>query len=141
MVKTNDMETITLDSDITVFYITAASFPDGVLEAHQKLHALITYSTERKYFGLSRPERGTITYHAAAEEMHKGEAEELGLETLVIKKGEYISITVKDFMSDVKSIEQAFSQLLTHPGLDPQGYCVEQYLNDKDVLCMIRLQN
>jgi hypothetical protein len=37
------METIKLENDITVMYVTAASFPDGVLAAHQKLHSLIPF--------------------------------------------------------------------------------------------------
>jgi hypothetical protein len=135
------METTTLDQDIKIFYMTAKSFPEGVLEAHQKLHALIPYSTERRYFGLSRPENGTILYKAAAEEMQPGEAEKLKCDTLTIKKGSYISITIPDFMNDIPAIQRTFNQLLSQPGLDPQGYCVEEYINEKDMICMVRLNN
>jgi predicted transcriptional regulator YdeE len=134
------METITLNNDIKVFYITAKSFPDGVKQAHEQLHALIPFSKVRKYFGLSRPENGGgIVYKAAAEEKEAGEAEKLGCQTIVIKKGKYLSQTINDFMKDIPSIGHTFQQLLSHPGLDPQGYCVEWYLNNKDVQCMIRL--
>lgn len=134
------METITVNEDIPVFYVTASSFPEGVLAAHQTLHALIPYSEKRRYFGLSRPENdGGIVYRAAAEELNDGEAGQLNLETITIKKGRYVSLLVKDFMKDISSIEKAFNQLLTYPGLDPQGYCVELYLSQKDVQCMIRL--
>lgn len=134
------MEIITIDNDIKVFYITASSFPDGVLAAHQTLHGLISYSENRKYFGLSRPENnGDIVYRAAAEELNDGEARELNLETITLKKGHYVSLLVKDFMKDISGIEKAFNQLLTYPGLDPQGYCVELYLGQKDVQCMVRL--
>lgn len=134
------METIFINEDIPVFYVTASSFPDGVLAAHQTLHALIPYSESRRYFGLSRPENnGGIVYRAAAEELNDGEAGQLKLETITIKKGRYVSLLVKDFMKDISSIEKAFNQLLTYPGLDPQGYCVELYLSQKDVQCMIRL--
>ena len=134
------METITLNNDIKVFYITAKSFPDGVLDAHNKLHALVPFSTDRKYFGISRPENGTIVYKAAAEEINPGEAEKLKCDTLVLKKGKYICLIVNDYMKDIQSIERAFKKLLSYPGLDPKGYCVEWYLNDKDVKCMIRLE-
>jgi predicted transcriptional regulator YdeE len=134
------METITQDKDIIVFYITATSFPNGVLEAHQKLHSLIHFSTERKYFGLSRPENGGgITYRAAAEQLESGEAEKLNLDTIVLKKGRYLSLTVNDYMKDIPGIGKAFQEILAQPGLDPQGYCVEWYLSDKDVQCMVRL--
>ncbi|MBO9703365.1 MAG: transcriptional regulator [Sporocytophaga sp.] len=135
------MEKIKFDKDIKVFYVNAKSFPEGIQEAHQKLHSLITFSKDRKYFGVSRPEQGgEIVYRAAAEELESGEAEKLHLETLVLKKGEYVSITIKDFAKDIMSIDRAFKELLALPDLDPQGYCVEWYYNEKDVNCMIRLK-
>lgn len=133
------METITLDKDIKVFYITASSFPEGIETAHQQLHSRVPFSTDRKYFGISRPENGVITYKAAAEELQEGEAEAFHCAALVLKKGKYISVTIKDYLQDVAGIGHAFQELLSSPGLDPQGYCVEWYFNDKDVKCMIRL--
>lgn len=129
-----------VDKDIKVFYITATSFPQGILGAHEKLHSLIPFSTERKYFGVSRPENGAIVYRAAAEEINEGEAERLQCKTLVLKKGSYISLILNDYMKDLPAIERTFKQLLSHPGIDPQGYCVEWYLNNKDVKCMVRLK-
>jgi hypothetical protein len=135
------METIKLENDIKVFYVTAKSYPDGILAAHQKLHTLAPFSpsNKRSYYGVSRPENGVITYRAAAEEIAPGEAEKLNCDTLVLKKGKYISLTIVDFMKDIQSINRAFKQLLSYRGLDPSGYCVEKYLNDTDVQCMIRL--
>lgn len=134
------METITLDKDIKVLYVTATAFPEGILAAHQTLHAKIPYTTERKYFGISRPENnGNIVYRAAAEEITAGEAEALDCDMLILKKGKYISLMVFDYMKDLSSIDKAFQQLLSSPNLDPEGYCVEWYLTDKDLRCMIRL--
>ena len=134
------MEEMTLDNDIKVFYIAAKSFPGGVLKAHQELHKLVPFSNGRKYFGISRPEKGVIVYKASTEEKEPGEAEKLKCKTLVINKGKYICSTISDFMMEIQSIERTFKELLAYPGLDPNGYCLEWYLNDKDVKCMIRLQ-
>lgn len=134
------METITLAKDTTVFYVTASSFPEGVLAAHQKLHSMIPFSTDRNYYAFSRPEKGSvITYRAAAEEKFPGEGATHHCETLVLKKGKYLAETVHDFMNNIPAIGQLFEKLISLPGLDPQGYCVEWYINDKDVTCMIRL--
>ena len=133
------METITLDNDITVFYINATSFPGGIMDAHEKLHALVPFSTDRRYFGISRPENGVIVYRAAAEEITPGEAKQFNCETLILKKGKYICLTVIDYAKDLQSIERSFEKLLAYPGIDPQGYCVEWYMNGKDVKCMVRL--
>lgn len=135
------MEIVTLETEIKVFYITAISFPEGIIDAHKKLHSLLPFSTDRKYFGISRPENGVIIYKAAAEELIQEEADKLNCQTLVLKKGQYISLTVNDYNNDIQSIEKAFKKLLSSPDLDPEGYCVEWYLTDKDVKCMIRLKN
>ena len=104
-----------VDKDVTVMCITAKSFPDGVLEAHQKLHGLVPPGNNRRYYGLSRPEKKVSTYHAAAEQLQNNEAGEFGLHTITIKKGSYISIKVRDFMSDLSSIGRAFEQILQEP--------------------------
>ncbi|MBC7826860.1 MAG: transcriptional regulator [Chitinophagaceae bacterium] len=106
------MEKFNLDNDIPVFYTTADSFPGGILEAHQKLHSSIPFSTDRRYFGISRLENGAIVYKAAAEEKNSGEAEKLNLETFVVKKGKYICLTVTDYARDVQSIGKAFQKLI-----------------------------
>ncbi len=134
------METIIIDNDIKVFYVTATSFPDGVMDAHKKLRAIVPFSTKRRYFGISQPENETIIYKAAAEEIIPGEAEQYGCDTLILKKGKYISETIFDFMTNIPAIGNAFKQMLTHPDIAPNGYCVELYPNDKDIKCMVRLE-
>jgi hypothetical protein len=91
------MEKVKIDKDIKVLYVTARSFPDGIPDVVKNLHLLIPFSKERNIFGLSRPENGgEIVYRAAAEEMEKNEAEKLGCGTLIIKKGDYIGLTIND---------------------------------------------
>ena len=135
------MEKYNLEKDIHVFCVKAASFPGGITAAHQKLHALIPFSTSRRYFGISRPENGKIVYSAAAEELQAGESEKLKCDPFIIPKGEYISIEIANYASDIQSIGKAFGKLTAYKGIDPQGYCIEWYLNGKDVRCMIRLKS
>jgi hypothetical protein len=136
------MKTITIEKDITLFYVEAESYPDGILAAHKKLHSMVPFSKERNYYGVSRPENGgAIVYKAAAEEMKPGEAEKYQCKTLVLKKGNYISTVIDDYRKDVSSIGRTFQELLKHPGIDPKGYCVEWYLSENSVQCMVRLEN
>jgi hypothetical protein len=134
------MEEMLLEKDIPVFCVTAKSFPGGVLEAHEKLHSLVPLSSERSYFGLSRPEKGVILYKAAAEEKKEGEAEKLGCEKFIIRRGKYIYRTIEDYVKDTGQIGVAFQKLISEPGIDPNGYCVEWYLNDKEVKCMVKMK-
>lgn len=133
------METIRIEKDIPVFYVQAESFPEGILQVHQQLHSLIPYNKERRYFGLSRPENGVIVYRAAVEEVKEGEGRELLCPLLIIPKGNYYTITIKDFGKTPNAITRAFAELLLQSDIDPQGYCVEEYLNNRDVRCMVRI--
>lgn len=136
------MEKYQLDREIKVFYIQADSFPAGVMAAWQKLHSLFPEPRERKYFGISWPEdKDAIVYKAATEENYPGEAVKYGCETFLIKKGEYTSTVIVDFMKDVQRIGAAFRELLGNPQIDPGGCCVEVYFNEKDVRCMVRLED
>src|SRR6185312_3306921 len=130
-----------IDRDIKLFCVPATSFPDGILDAHMQLHKLVSNPNERTFYGISRPERDTIIYKAAVEDIYPGEAEKLNCETIMLPKGRYVNTVINDFMSEPQSIGKAFQKMLERTDLDPDGYCVEEYLNDKDVKCMIRLED
>ena len=135
------MEIINFNEDIQVYYVEADFFPENILEAHQKLHQGVTYSKERKYFDLSRPEKGVIHYKAAAEKLETDEREGISFPTMILPKGKYRSITIEDYMKDIEGIGKAFTELTSGRDIDPEGYCVEWYYNEDDVKCMIRLQD
>ena len=114
---------------------------DGVLAVHQKLHADFALGNGRRYFGISYPAgKGTIVYKAGTEELATSEAEKTGYETFILKKGNYIYKDVLNFRENIAVIGKTFSELLIHTNIDPNGCCVEEYLNETDVRCMVRLQ-
>lgn len=134
------MNTINFDNDITIMYVQAATFPDGVMPAYEALHSKLPFSPDRKFLSVSRPEgNGEISYKAGAEILDNEEADKHGLPTLTLKKGGYVMITIENFMTDVSSVGRAFEELMQNPDIDPEGYCVEWYFNETDVHCMIRL--
>jgi hypothetical protein len=136
------MEIFNLDTDIKVLCVTAKSFPDGIMEAFDQLHSIVPVTEKGRQFGISRPnESGNIVYKAAMEEVHDGEAALLGCEPFVIKKGTYLFVDRTDFMKDLPGIGSSFQMLIAQPNIDPDGYCLEWYLNDKDVRCMVRLDD
>jgi len=136
------METFILENDIRVFCVTAKSFPDGIMEAFEKLYASVDLGDRGRQFGISRPnQKGQIVYKAALEEINDGDAEKFGCEPFVIQKGSYIFLDRLNFMKDLQSIGRAFHELISQPGIDPNGYCLEWYLNPNDVRCMVRLED
>lgn len=137
------MDTRIIGKDISIFYVNATSFPQGVLEAFEKLHEHFPFSPERNFYGLSRPENGQgIVYKAAAEVKNPEELVKYRIDTMNIPRGTYITELVHDFKENIPAIGATFEKLMQHPGIDPQGYCIEWYLpDDRDVLCMIRVIN
>jgi len=134
------METIVLGKEIKTYYVQATSFPEGVMSAHAEMDSLVPFSTNRRSFGISRPENGEIVYKVAAEELETGELSSLGLKEFVIPKGKYIALTIKDFRRDISSVQLAFDQLIVRPEIDPEGYCIEWYQGLDDVICMVKLK-
>jgi len=136
------METFFLDSDIKVLCVTAKSFPNGIMEAFDKLHSFVPFGEKRRLFGISRPNKqGIIIYKAALEEIYQGEAEKFGCESFVIQKGKYIYLDRTDYAKDISGMGEAFHELISQPNIDPNGYCLEWYLNEKDVRCLVRLDD
>ena len=136
------METYFLKDDINLLCVDATSFPEGIEAAHQKLHSLLSTTNNRKFFGISYPQGGgKIIYKAAVEESFKGEGEQLNLDTFVVKKGEYKGSRIVNYQDHIDSLGKTFQKILTNPRIDPNGCCVEMYLNDEDVQCMVRLDS
>ena len=134
------MEKYILKENINLIYVTAKSFPDGVMEAFENLGKKVDTKNGRSLFGISFPGRdGKIIYKAGANELSEGEAEKLGCESFTVKKGTYNSIFISDFMNNISAVGKAFNEILKDPLIDPNGCCVEMYLNEKDVRCMVRL--
>lgn len=132
------MEKYTLDKDISLFYVTAVSFPAGVGGAFSKLSSLLPEDDHRILYGISRPEgNGGIVYRAAAEEAYPGEGAEKGCETFLVRKGTYLSEYLADWKKDETIVGRTFRKLLDQPGLDPNGYCLEIYPNHEDVRCLV----
>jgi hypothetical protein len=131
-----------IDQDIDVVFLTADNFPHDVPDAYQVLNTLIPYNPSRRYFGISQPDRtGAIQYKAAAEILPMENISNPKLMKFTITKGIFVSLYIINHFKDSKSISNAFEQLLQHPKLDPNGYCLEVYkdYSDVDVQCMVRI--
>lgn len=135
------MEKKKIENDIRTICIKAVSFPGGVKEAHEKLHAL-PGEEKRRFFGISwMGKNNEIIYYAAADELSAEEAITYGCETFTIKKGDYCGIMLKDWCKTPELVGITFQELLKEPGLDPNGYCLEIYHGDTDMECLVKLKS
>lgn len=133
------MEKYELINDILVMNFPAQSFPEGILPAFEKLESKLDSYNDRIFFGISWPDKnGKIMYKAAAGEKYRGEAKVYELDTFTIRKGTYITKLIKDYKKNISQVGIVFQQLLQHPQLDTNAYCLEWY-KDHDVFCMVKL--
>lgn len=136
------MEIISLDKDIKTFYVTAKTFPMGVRNAHEKIHAMLPTTAGRQFYGISNSDtEGGIIYRAAVAEIFDGEAKQYNLPTFIIKKGTYISEALKDYHKDVSIVGKTFQAMLKDPRLDNEGYCLEIYPNERDIQCLVKIND
>ncbi len=134
------MDSFNLTEDIQVVCVTAKSFPDDIERAHIHLHGILPEKQRRRFFGISWPgPDGQIIYKAAADLTDDETPGQYKLETFTIKQGPYNSFYIKDFMEDPGSIRRAFQLLIAQHEVDPDGYCLEWYIGDNDVKCMVPL--
>jgi len=136
------MENLKIEEDKHVMVCQARSFPDGIMPAFRQLHSLVPDAFQRTTYGLSRPEGSmeNIIYKAAVDESYEGEGRELGLDTMVIPAGNYKSIIIKDYREKPSAIGAAFTQLLSVPDIDPDGFCLEIYKDNNEVVCAVPLK-
>jgi hypothetical protein len=128
------------DTDFKVYCLTASSFPAGLKEVYDKLHATYPPGNGRSYFGLSWPDgEGSLVYKAAVKLNEADGLPPSDYEPFIIKKGVYLSEDIPKFMEDVQSIGKLFQKMIKEPGIDPNGYCLEMHLNPTDVRCMVKL--
>jgi len=134
------MEQILIENDIPVCRVKASSFPAGIKAAHEKVHTLFPPNGIRKYYGISHGGgKGEIHYWAAVSGKPAESDQKDVTDNFVIRKGKYISIHIKNWMANENSVAQAFQQLLQHNGIDPDGYCLEEYPNETDIRCSVPL--
>jgi len=131
------MQIYTLEQDIPVLCERAHSFPEDIMGAFERLQT--KYEAHRTMYGLSRPEEGKIVYMAAADRQNSDDTAAMGCEVFDIPKGRYAYVDITDWAANIPAIGKTFDELCHLPGIDPQGYCVEWYVNPKDVRCMVRL--
>lgn len=137
------MQEFIVKQDIQVLCVMASSFPEGIMAAYNKLHSILPDAAQRDAYGISHggASLGSIIYKAGSVMNNEQDAEQYGLEVFTIKAGKYIGTVLKNWKEDEASIGRTFQQLLGNYDIDPHGACIEKYLDENDVQCMVRLKD
>jgi len=134
------MKILKFNYNFKAFYIDVKSFPDEIGSTFQELFKYFPNDDGRKIMGISKYENGKFSYKVAAEILHNDELSIHKLPILEIENGSYVYIEIKNFISNIDLISEAFTNLISNTNIDPNGYCIELY-KDNDVLCLVKLEN
>lgn len=132
------MEKITIQENIPVICVRAASFPGEVKAAFEKLYSSVPDPHERTTYGLSYVENGNLVYKAAFSRKDDDHPEKLGVETDTIPKGEYIADTIHDFENHRDQFQPTFQKL--GDSEQKTGTRGVEWYQGKDVKCMLPLK-
>ncbi|MDB5012075.1 MAG: putative transcription activator [Daejeonella sp.] len=135
------MDNYILKGDLTLFYLDVETFPEGIREAFDKLDTMVINKEGRYAYGISyKDDQGKIRYKAAVTQLYESENEKYGCKSLTLKAGNYITITILDWMKRLELIGQTFMQLCENPDFDTSSPCVEWYKSGQELQCMVRLK-
>jgi hypothetical protein len=127
-----------LKEDVKIFGVRVKTFPDGIGEAFDALVKMIPGGFNRSYYGISYMEGNDIIYKATAEEVIDGEAEKYKCEKFTIEKGEYLAVTITEWLQKTGSIKDVFHDMMQDSRADNSSPCVEWYKNDNEMICMLK---
>lgn len=132
------MEVYELKNDIKVFCVQAKAFPYDIKDAFGTLIKKLPAVEGRTFFGISYENKHhKMIYNAAVLEAFEGEGRKYNCESFVIKKGKYLSETLKNWKQDASSIGQTFKRMSEQRN-DVMFPCVEWY-EGEDVRCMVKI--
>jgi hypothetical protein len=135
------MEKFVVDEDLHLFGNRVNSFPVGIKESFDGLIAMLPEGLERDYYGVSWMEGEAVIYYTMAAEKFAGESNRYACEMkLDIGKGEYLGVTVRDWMSKTDSIKDVFDGLMKDKRVVVGAPCVEWYKSDEEMVCMMKLR-
>ena len=133
------MEVYELKKDMKVFCVQARSFPNDIKDAFGTLINKLPAIEGRTFFGISYEGKNhKMIYNAAVLETFDGEGKKYGCDSYVIKKGKYLSETLKNWKRNEASIGQTFKKMSEERN-DVTFPCVEWYQGE-DVRCMVKIR-
>jgi predicted transcriptional regulator YdeE len=134
------MEILIIDSDQPVFGRRVAGFPLGIGAAFEQLMQMVPGGDKRSCYGISSmDEKGGIVYLAAIAGQEPDEAEKYQCERYTIHKGEYLAVTVLDWLQKTHCINNVFHEMMQDDRFARDTPCVEWYKNDKEMICLLQV--
>jgi hypothetical protein len=132
------MDTFMIEKDIPVFGFRVEKFPLEIKETFDRLVTIIG-GFEQPLYGISWMEGNEVIYYAMADDEIPGLAKHHAAEQRTIQKGNYLKVTVKDWLSKTDKLNAIFHEMMSDPRADLSSACVEIYKNDEEMYCLVKL--
>lgn len=132
----NEISIRQLDS-LKLMYVQAATFPDGIQDAWDKLEKTLATMKGRKFYGTSHYENGKMIYRACVIPVDDAEALKLGLKTFSIPPGKYAAAKLMDWSSQIPKIKEIFTELNNNYTANPDLPNIEFYKSSEEVILML----
>ncbi len=135
------MEKRTIANDITIIYLQAKSFPEGIDEVWREIFKVLPNVEKRTtYFGYSQMQAdGSILYRAGTLLLADDDPKKFS--TMVIPQGLYASRSLENYMEKRDQFGSIFQELLASEGVDQEkAFCLEWYESQTLAHCMVPLR-
>ncbi len=133
------MEEYHLENDLKVFGLQVKTFPLGIGEAFDSLIGRLPGGLNRAYYGISYITDKGVVYLAVTAERFEGESAKYPYDSFRIAKGNYRTVIVKDWSTKTDQIKDVFHTMMKDQCPDEHRPCVEWYKDDKEMMCMVRI--
>jgi len=77
---------------------------------------------------------------ATAEEKYLGEAEKYNCDRYIIEKGEYLAVTIIDWLKKTDCIKDVFQDMMEDDRADNTKPVVEWYKTETEMLCLVKMK-
>lgn len=122
---------------LTLMYIKAESFPDGITAAWDKLDKALPSMKGRKFYGAAKMIDGKMEYRASVVPLNENEHKSLGMEIFTIPAGNYAAKKLHNWQSNIPQIREIFTELNEKYKANPALYNLEYYESEKELIIML----
>ena len=133
-----DILIIKLD-ELTLMYVEAESFPDGIKASWDQLEKLVNSPNHRVYYGLSKCIETKLIYRACVVPLDDDEPKRLGLKTITIPPSSYAAKKLINWPSKIPMFGTIFDELFKKYSTNKDLFAVEYYKDMEEVILMVPL--
>ena len=135
------MKEINLESDLKLICVRAKSFPQGIEESFKTLVSKIPTQKERGCYGIYEESKNGITYRAGMLKKSEDEDVKYELENYIVKKGNYLGVTINNWKSNIDKIGQTFDEMAKDDRVEKNSPSIEVYKGLDDMICMMKMKS